>query len=87
MGGVQDTYLRYESAGDMYVGRTVSGLPSDDVNFAILPPHFSSHSQLVDQALLIESNGAMNGLTVLENPNDPPILLGAMNGSIDRQSV
>ena len=27
LGGVQNTYLRYESAGDMYVGRTVAGLP------------------------------------------------------------
>jgi hypothetical protein len=29
LGGVQNTYLRYEGAGDMYVGRVVSGLPTD----------------------------------------------------------
>lgn len=40
LGGVQDTYLRYESAGDMYVGRTVAGLPIDSASFSILPPHF-----------------------------------------------
>jgi len=40
LGGVLDTYLRYESAGDMYVGRTVSGLPIDQPEFAILPPNF-----------------------------------------------
>jgi hypothetical protein len=42
LGGVQDTYLRYEAAGDMYVGRTVSGLPSDRPEFAMLPPHFKN---------------------------------------------
>ena len=41
LGGVQDTYMRYESAGDMFVGRTVSGLPSDRPEFDILPPRFS----------------------------------------------
>ena len=40
LGGVQDTYLRYEAAGDMYVGRTVTGLPSSQPEFAILPPQF-----------------------------------------------
>jgi hypothetical protein len=40
LGGVQDTYLRYEAAGDMYVGRTVCGLPLDRAEFATLPPMF-----------------------------------------------
>ena len=40
MGGVQDTYIRYESAGDMYVGRTVSGLPQDRAEFASVGPYF-----------------------------------------------
>lgn len=40
LGGVQDTYLRYESAGDMFVGRTVSGLPVNSPEFSILPPLF-----------------------------------------------
>ncbi len=43
LGGVQDTYLRYESAGDMYVGRTVCGLPLDRAEFAILPPMFTGN--------------------------------------------
>ncbi|EGZ22102.1 hypothetical protein PHYSODRAFT_435749, partial [Phytophthora sojae] len=38
--GVQDTYIRYESAGDRIVGRYVTGLPFDDTGFAILPPFF-----------------------------------------------
>ena len=48
LGGVQDTYLRYESAGDMFVGRTVSGLPTTQAAFAILPPHFKERNGLVD---------------------------------------
>ncbi|EKX30901.1 hypothetical protein GUITHDRAFT_47473, partial [Guillardia theta CCMP2712] len=35
-----NTYLRYEAAGDAFVGRTITGLPIDSSEFAILPPHF-----------------------------------------------
>ena len=42
MGVIQDTYLKYEAAGDQYVGRVVSGLPLCSAKFAVLPP------QLVD---------------------------------------
>jgi hypothetical protein len=38
LGGVHDRYLCYESAGDLFVGRTVSGLPIDSSDFARLPP-------------------------------------------------
>lgn len=51
LGGVQNTYLRYESAGDMYVGRTVCGLPSDSYLFAILPPHFTEKDSIIQEAL------------------------------------
>lgn len=40
LGGVEGHYLRYEAAGDQYVGRTVTGLPIQSANFAILPPFF-----------------------------------------------
>ncbi|CAM9207214.1 unnamed protein product [Phaeothamnion confervicola] len=40
MGSIQDRYIRYESAGDQYVGRTVSGLPLSTHDFCVLPPHF-----------------------------------------------
>jgi hypothetical protein len=50
MGGVQDTYLRYESAGDMHVGRTVCGLPTNSTDFAILPPFF------IERGVLLESS-------------------------------
>ena len=39
--GVQDTYMRFDNAGDCHVGRTVCGLPQDSPDFAILPPHFN----------------------------------------------
>ena len=34
---IQDTYLRYDTAGDHYVGRIVCGLPLSSPKFAILP--------------------------------------------------
>ncbi len=40
LGGVQDRYIRYEAAGDQYLGRVVAGLPLDGSEFAALPPHF-----------------------------------------------
>lgn len=51
--GVHDTYMRYEAAGDHYVGRTVCGLPTDKAEFAMLPPHFSSDisQELVSSAI------------------------------------
>ncbi|KAH9099840.1 hypothetical protein Ae201684P_018849 [Aphanomyces euteiches] len=53
LGGVQNTYLRYESAGDMYVGRTVSGLPINSSNFSKLPPHFSHRTTEITDAINI----------------------------------
>ncbi|KAG6958584.1 hypothetical protein JG688_00010452, partial [Phytophthora aleatoria] len=41
LGGVQDRYFRYESAGDQYLGRVVAGLPLNSSAFATLPPHFA----------------------------------------------
>jgi hypothetical protein len=38
--GVLDRYIRFEAAGDQFVGRCVAGLPLDKKEFAILPPHF-----------------------------------------------
>ena len=50
--GVQGSYLRYEAAGDMYVGRTVSDLPIDKPEFAVLPPNFEgADAQAIKEAL------------------------------------
>jgi hypothetical protein len=51
LGGVQDTYLRYDAAGDQYVGRTVAGLPLDASEFAILPPFFPDRNESVKQTI------------------------------------
>jgi len=48
MGGVQDTYLRYEAAGDQYVGRVVSGLPISSPKFSALPPQFDCCVETAD---------------------------------------
>ncbi|RLN93538.1 hypothetical protein BBJ28_00023396, partial [Nothophytophthora sp. Chile5] len=52
LGGVQDTYMRYESAGDMHVGRTVCGLPDDRPEFALLSPRFmAGHTASIARAI------------------------------------
>jgi hypothetical protein len=46
-GGVKKRYVKHEHAGDMFVGRTVAGLPINSPEFAILPPQFDDSSALV----------------------------------------
>ncbi len=50
-GKVPEKYLRYESAGDQYVGRTVAGLPIHSASFATLPPRFRAESEAVTRAV------------------------------------
>lgn len=51
LGGIQDKYLKYERAGDQFVGRVLSGLPQDSVKFAALPPHFEQGVIEVDDVI------------------------------------
>ena len=51
MGGITDTYCRYEAAGDQYCGRIVSGLPLFSFRFAVLPPIFKFESDSENQIL------------------------------------
>jgi hypothetical protein len=52
-GKIKDVYQHYQAAGDQYVGRTVSGLPRNDVAFATLPPHFGNESrEFVREAII-----------------------------------
>lgn len=44
--GVLDRYIKYEKAGDMFTGRTASGLPLNSENFAMLPFHFDPQLHL-----------------------------------------
>jgi hypothetical protein len=41
LAGVMDRYIKYERAGDFFVGRVVTGLPLNTPDFQILPPRFS----------------------------------------------
>ncbi|KAF1786353.1 hypothetical protein GQ600_4906 [Phytophthora cactorum] len=49
MGGVQDRYLRHDAAGDMFVGRTVSGLPIYSQSFNA-SSHFAADDEVVQRA-------------------------------------
>ena len=51
MGGVQDTYIRYEAAADQYVGRVSAGLPIRSSNFNALPPRFKESDEVVAEAV------------------------------------
>ena len=44
LSGVQDRYIRYESADDEYLGRVIAGLPINEADFTVLPPHFHDPS-------------------------------------------
>ena len=52
VGGVQDRYLRFEAAGDQFVGRTVCGLPIGEATFSVLPPRLMRSAE-VDEMLLM----------------------------------
>jgi len=41
LGNVQDRYIFGGAGGDQLVGRAVSGLPINNIDFSVLPPHFS----------------------------------------------
>ncbi len=54
IGSIQDRYLRYEAAGDQFLGRVVAGLPLNKSDFAVLPPHFKERNDpLVDTTVAI----------------------------------
>ena len=41
MGPVKEKYIHYEKAGDQYVGRVVTGLNVNSVEFTVSPPYFN----------------------------------------------
>jgi integrase len=49
--GVTGTYMRYEAAGDQYVGRAAAGLPILEASFATLPPFFIARTHAIDTAI------------------------------------
>lgn len=49
--GVQNSYIRYEAAGDMIVGRFVSGLPFERAEFATQPSFVANRDSIVDHCI------------------------------------
>jgi len=49
---IRDIYLKYEAAGDQYVGRVLCGLNVNDESFAVLPPTFKPEYEHVVQRIL-----------------------------------
>ena len=44
MGGTRDKYIKYENAGDQFLGRTLTGLSSLQKEFSISPPFFNTEA-------------------------------------------
>ncbi len=66
MGGTRDKYIKYENAGDQFLGRTLTGLNSLDKEFSISPPFFhlpQQEMQSVDNLLRSHVVGASNCCT------------------------
>jgi hypothetical protein len=68
--GVDVTYLRFEAAGDQFVGRSVSGLPPLDERFAQMPPKFLSSldpariSNVISQCFMTSETTPSNMLPI-----------------------
>ena len=63
MGGTRDKYIKYENAGDQFLGRTLTGLSSLNKSFSISPPFFNLPDQelgAVDNLLRNHVVGASN---------------------------
>jgi hypothetical protein len=55
LGGTRDKYIKYEAAGDQFLGRTLCGLNSLTKHFSVSPPFFNmteEELQVVDRWLM-----------------------------------
>ena len=62
LGGVLNTYLSLESAGDRFVGRVCALLPQLSKKFCVMPPRFPIEEDLEDEALLTTIDTTMTGM-------------------------
>ena len=69
LGGVLNTYLSLESAGDRFVGRVCALLPQVSKEFCVLPPRFPTDIKPADRKLIIEVMRAMFGQFNLYGPS------------------
>lgn len=51
---VKDVYIRYTPGGDQTLGRFLSGLPINAIEFALLPPHFKEGVDAIVTAAIKE---------------------------------
>jgi hypothetical protein len=51
MGHVKERCLKFEKAGDQYLGRVVRGLDVNDVKFAVLPPYFDFDANGMEESV------------------------------------
>jgi hypothetical protein len=65
--GVGDTYIKFQDAGDQYVGRMVSGLPFSTTRFAVLPPFFLNPPEAVNEAMLLAFPSIIGDGTLANN--------------------
>jgi hypothetical protein len=49
LGGTRDKYIKYEAAGDQFLGRTLCGLNSLTKEFSMSPPFFNMNEQELDE--------------------------------------
>ena len=64
MGGTRDKYIKFENAGDQYLGRILSGLDSLSTGFAVTPPFFDAknnkENKMVDDFIRSRLGNASN---------------------------
>jgi hypothetical protein len=51
IGSVLDVYWHFGSVGDHYLGRILCGMDPNNVNFAVLPPHWNVEAPLENESI------------------------------------
>ncbi|KAA8493432.1 hypothetical protein FVE85_8877 [Porphyridium purpureum] len=69
--GAKERYIHWQAAADQFIGRLITGLPSNKIDFALLPPLFAN-------SLLLESN-AVQALTFARD-----LLFPALGGVMEK---
>ena len=63
-GGTRDKYMKFENAGDQYLGRILSGLNTLSPGFAVMPPYFDAktrpENEMVDDFIWTRLENANN---------------------------
>lgn len=62
--GVEHLYIRYEGAGDQYVGRVACSLDIHETTFSVLPPRFNLQAEEDLQFVQESVKKVFNGITI-----------------------